>query len=206
MKYNEFAKDVHQNAVAHGFWETDRSFGEIIALCHSEISEALEEYRAGRSMAYVVHTNSNERGEIDFYNMIKHETDLAKWGKKDKPEGIAVELADCVIRCMDWFGRMNMNADDLLEEAKGGERWMDDMPIFAVGSFGDFIAHLNLDLSLAYRNWCNATGYWSAALRMAVCCNEIFEWAEREGVDMHELMRIKHEYNKGRPYKHGKVM
>lgn len=33
---NEFAREVHENAVAHGWWEEDRSFGEIIALCHSE--------------------------------------------------------------------------------------------------------------------------------------------------------------------------
>ena len=39
---NEFAQEVHSNAVNHGWWEDDRSFGEIIALCHSELSEALE--------------------------------------------------------------------------------------------------------------------------------------------------------------------
>ena len=45
------------------------------------------------------------------------------------------------------------------------------------------------------------------ALRMAVCCNEIFEWAQREGVDIDAILKLKHEYNKTRPYKHGgKVM
>ena len=32
MKLNDFLKEVHENAVAHGWWETDRSIAEIIVL------------------------------------------------------------------------------------------------------------------------------------------------------------------------------
>lgn len=38
MNMNELAKEIHQNAVEHGWWEEERSFGEIVALCHSELS------------------------------------------------------------------------------------------------------------------------------------------------------------------------
>ena len=37
--------EVHENAKSHGWWDEEREFGELIALCHSELSEALEEYR-----------------------------------------------------------------------------------------------------------------------------------------------------------------
>lgn len=45
MTINEFAAEVHKNAVEHGWWEGERTFPEIVALIHSEVSEALEEYR-----------------------------------------------------------------------------------------------------------------------------------------------------------------
>lgn len=45
MTINEFAAEVHKNAVDHGWWEGERTFPEIVALIHSEVSEALEEYR-----------------------------------------------------------------------------------------------------------------------------------------------------------------
>lgn len=41
------AREVHENALAHGWWETDRNDGEMIALMHSELSEALEAIRHG---------------------------------------------------------------------------------------------------------------------------------------------------------------
>ena len=53
--------------------EPRQTFGEFIALCHSELSEALEEHRTGHA-------------EDDVYH------------KDGKPEGIPVELADVIVR------------------------------------------------------------------------------------------------------------
>lgn len=45
--FNTIANAVHENAIAKGWWEGERNDGELIALCHSELSEALEALRAG---------------------------------------------------------------------------------------------------------------------------------------------------------------
>lgn len=199
MKMNKFAADVHQNAVEHGWWDEERSFGEIIALCHSELSEALEEYRAKRPMVYFVVEMDDGKGGT--YLAIREDIISEEDFAGEKPEGIAVELADCIIRILDWYGKEGLDTDALLLEA--GIITMCDLPTPVYGSFGDFIALLHNLLSMAYACWCNASGTSASALRLAKCIREIMAWAKENGVDMEQILDMKHEYNKGRPYRHG---
>lgn len=71
---------AHEAAADKGFWDDEHpNLGEKIALIHSELSEALEEVRAGHA--------PDEVYEVD-----------------GKPEGLPIELADAVIRIADLCG------------------------------------------------------------------------------------------------------
>ena len=137
LKLNSFAAAVHENAVAHGWWEEERGLPEVLMLCVSELAEALEEFRSGRPMLYYPcnagglcvddRAGENVTCGSRTYNPDNPETPCTARSKK--PEGVAVELADCVIRILDYCGHA--------------------------------------------------------------------------GIDIEEASRIKHEYNKTRPYRHG---
>ena len=90
MKLNDLAKSIHENAVEHGWWDEDRKFPEIVALIHSEVSEALEEYRNG------------------------HRPDEVYCGEGGKPEGIPVELADAIIRILDYCAHEAIDIESIL--------------------------------------------------------------------------------------------
>lgn len=47
IDFDCMAEEVHMNSRAKGWWDEDRNNGEMIALMHSELSEALEGYRHG---------------------------------------------------------------------------------------------------------------------------------------------------------------
>lgn len=84
---DKWAEVIHDNAKGHGWWDEERSFGDIIALCHSELSEALEAFRNGEALV---------------------------WDNKGKPDGIAIEMADCLIRILDWFGNQGIDVEDVI--------------------------------------------------------------------------------------------
>ena len=41
------------------------------------------------------------------------------------------------------------------------------------------------------------------AIELADCIIRILDYCGKEGIDIEEAIRIKHEYNKTRPYRHG---
>ena len=191
MNWNEFAQEVHENACEKGWWDEPVTFGDIVSLCHSEISEALEEFRAGRPLVYFVETNGFVVTAMD-----------ERQG--EKPEGIAVELGDCVMRILDWMRQESVDVDGAMAQARVMLRGGREVPALRVnGGMGDLAAELHLYLSMAYRNWLNGTGTSPIATRMALVILRIQEWAGERGVDLDQVLREKHAYNKSRPYRHG---
>ena len=79
LTLSEVVTVCHEIAKSKGWWDDERNDGELIALMHSELSEALEALRA-------------------------HGT----------KENVAEELADCCIRIFDYCGARGIDLEDSL--------------------------------------------------------------------------------------------
>lgn len=109
LKLNSFAAAVHENAVTHGWWEEERGLPEVLMLCVSELAEALEEYRSGRPMLYFP---CNAGGVCCEEDGSAHYAPCLAQSKK--PEGVAVELADCIIRILDYCGHAGIDIEEAI--------------------------------------------------------------------------------------------
>jgi len=93
MDMHSIQEQAYRLAKEKGWWDGDsHNIPEKLALIHSEISEALQEYR-------------NEPRDIGVH-----------WtGVGGKPEGFPVELADAVIRILDLCGHLGIDLEKYIE-------------------------------------------------------------------------------------------
>ena len=85
MAWKQVQEFIHSTAKEKGWWDSPRNKGECIALMHSELSEALEALR----------TDKRDDKIPDF-------------------SGEAAELADCIIRIMDYAVGFDVDVIDAL--------------------------------------------------------------------------------------------
>lgn len=88
---NALQWQIHETAKAKGWWTMYRSPGDLLMLVTSELAEALEEVRNG------------------------HPVDEIYFGEDGKPEGYPIELADAMIRILDMFGDLGLDAEKVIQ-------------------------------------------------------------------------------------------
>jgi NTP pyrophosphatase (non-canonical NTP hydrolase) len=131
---NQLAEEIHTIAVNHGWWSEPRSFGDICALIHSEVSEALEEYRDGRGVTETRHTYHSDSvpEQLQWKGTVYIRSTEEDIDERDgefrahmkmlqeegylKPEGVPTELADIIIRVLDAAHQLGIDIDKAIAE------------------------------------------------------------------------------------------
>ena len=131
MNLTELQKESHAIARDHGCWDTERTFGDLIALIHSALSEALEAYQ--------------EYGDCLFhYRWHPMEDEVANMYISNdalKPVlGVPSKLADVVIRVANMAEHHGYSLDPV---ESIGDRNALDVCFEGLVSFGDWIALLH---------------------------------------------------------------
>ena len=107
---NELAKQVHQNAKDHGFFDEERNIGEMLCLIHSEVSEALEADRKGKYCeinSIMLSGLADKNYGASFCNDEAAKDHFEVYVKNTFQD----ELADIVIRVMDLAAFKNIDLE-----------------------------------------------------------------------------------------------
>jgi hypothetical protein len=158
MNLIELQEKIHSQNVELGWWDKERPYHVFACLFHSELSEAME---------------GDRKGLMDDH-LPKHPM-------------FQVELADFVIRCLDWLGSMN---------------WLDYdfLVVMRKSNSVEFIADMHHAVSTSY-NLMNDPYYRNRDAPMRVIASAVvycFDHAELKGFDLLKIILEKVEYNKHR--------
>lgn len=208
---NQMIPEIHKNAVNHGWWDEPRDIYEIYSLIHSEFSEALEEYRNNMPEIYCTKRGSDWCEEC--YGNVDHQAPggmnclkcykLREESQKvpNKPEGTIVELADAVIRIMDYFGNRYKDFEVVDGEPEKA----------SADSFAALIAFAHQLTAAAFINAYLSQGsakpndfFLNAEIgSLSAVVKLVWKYAEIVCIDLVEIIQVKHNFNKTRTYKHG---
>ena len=171
---NDLCTRSHAMGKEKGWWDENRTPYELGNLCHSELSEALEELRDGREVT-----------EIYF-----------KPDKPTKPEGFPTELADFVIRLADWAASSGeMLMEDVATAINDGLKTCEHHDIQAEMSE----LHAAVRVSVEAMR-----GTWTRVHTLYASISLAFFTAEAHGIDLPAAIEQKMAYNATRPIRHGR--
>lgn len=188
---NELRDEIHAIAVEHGWHETKQPSSHWLCLVISELMEAVEADRKGiksqivrfnKDMDYLIH-------EFKLYGERYNKAFMDEFSRYIK-DTVEDELADAVIRLLDFAGETGTDIDLMANLLEHNERYV----ATANTRFTGFIFALCGILTNDERNidWVIR----NSLQRIDYICRSL-------GIDLNPFIRLKIEYNRLRPYKHG---
>ena len=201
MNYNNWSQKIHGLAKEKGWFDgKPRSEAEIMQLVVSEICEATEEVRNSRPAVYVNNNGVCEIGELDFVSFIKLDgTEDPMNPKKTymKPEGEAVELADALIRMLDYAAFKDINVNGAIQEINSVKKNQDAQTKYF---------QLLTEMSPLEQHYSLCHTIFSSLPLSLLIANFVLETEalfQVRGWNLEKVVSIKHQYNTTRPYRHG---
>ena len=187
---NELAIEIHELAKEKGWWDQERTRGEIYALIHSEISEAVEEGRYDAEPIYGYDVSRNESliaSDGNFKRMFELQPTL-------EPHGELIELADVVILCLDWMAHLDIDI-------------MGEYGVYStIGRYFSDVKNWDTIDVYGQIHWFISHSFHMHHRRGDILIIEVVMYIDYmcqvRGWNLWEAVRIKHEYNKTRPHRH----
>lgn len=171
---DELVSLAYDNACARGWHEKERTIGEIISLCHSELSEAAEAFEDERVSTKLPDTLETVE-----------------------------EFADAIIRIMDWFGRHGASLHNVIHSMPHLYIAEVRIGVESAGeNFYKQVSDMHCDLSTALE-FAREGSQTHTFRYMALCLLRIMEYSRRCGLAVEEAVIAKHNYNTGREHRHG---
>ena len=112
MTVNKLVKVAHEGAMNKGFHDKKVEMGTLLALIHSEVSEALEAHRSGKMMSEE-HVGTLQHFIDDPVDEIES-TGGIDWFENNVKETFEMELADIVIRVADLCGLYGIDLESCI--------------------------------------------------------------------------------------------
>jgi NTP pyrophosphatase (non-canonical NTP hydrolase) len=185
IDFNILKTEIHQTAKEKGWWDKPSNVGEILMLVILELAEALKAKRKGKDSAIDAFS--------EYCTIQKKDFDKDAFERYVK-DSVADELADAVIRLLDYAGYRNINI--------ALEKWSiaPNMHYFHRDNFSDSLLSITSTI-VTIRDF-SQEKYLEEYISNAIL--KIVLLAESENINLHKHIILKMRYNKTRERMHGK--